>query len=160
MSNPASASLRIALGCDHAGLALKQHLKALVLQQGLQVEDLGTHDDASCDYPDFAHAVAAGVAEGRYDRGLLVCGTGLGMSYAANRHAGVRAALCTNEYLARMARAHNDANVLCLGSRVTGVGLAEAILSAFINTPFDGDRHTHRVGKIERASGSEPKSGG
>src|ERR1700742_3832677 len=104
----AGKSLRIALGCDHAGLALKQHLKGLLLQQGLQVEDLGTHDEASCDYPDYAHAVASGVA-GRSDRGRLVCGTGLGMSYAANRHAGVRAALCTNEFLARMARAHNDA---------------------------------------------------
>lgn len=148
-----SASLRIALGCDHAGLALKQHLKGILLQQGLQVEDLGTHDESSCDYPDFAHAVAAGVAEGRFDRGLLVCGTGLGMSYAANRHSGVRAALCTNEYLARMARAHNDANVLCLGSRVTGSGLAEAILTAFITTPFDGDRHARRVGKVELKSG-------
>jgi len=93
---------RIALGCDHAGLELKQHLKGLLLQQGLQVEDLGTHDGSSCDYPDFAHAVAAGVTEGRYDRGLLVCGTGLGMSYAANRHAGVRAALCTNEWPERI----------------------------------------------------------
>jgi len=144
-----ATTLRIALGCDHAGLALKQHLKGLLEQQGLQVEDLGTHDESSCDYPDFAHAVASGVSDGRFDRGLLVCGTGLGMSYAANRHAGVRAALCTNEYLARMARAHNDANVLCLGSRVVGVGLAEAILSAFINTPFDGDRHTRRVSKVE-----------
>ena len=149
--------LRVALGCDHAGLALKQHLKGLLLQQGVQVEDLGTHDEASCDYPDYAHAVASGVAEGRYDRGLLVCGTGLGMSYAANRHPGVRAALCTNEFLARMSRAHNDANVLCLGARVTGVGVAEAILSAFINTPFDGDRHTRRVSKIDTGAA---KSGG
>lgn len=149
-------TLRVALGCDHAGLALKQHLKGVLLQQGVQVEDLGTHDESSCDYPDYAHAVASGVAEGRYDRGLLVCGTGLGMSYAANRHPGVRAALCTNEFLARMSRAHNDANVLCLGARVTGVGVAEAILSAFIGTPFDGDRHTRRVGKID--TGATPKS--
>lgn len=146
-------SLRIALGCDHAGLALKQHLKSVLVQQGHEVEDLGTHDTAACDYPDYAHAVAAGVEGGRYDRGLLVCGTGLGMSYAANRHSGVRAALCTNELLARMARAHNDANVLCLGARVTGVGLAEAILSTFLQTPFEGDRHVRRVGKIERTGG-------
>jgi len=157
---PELAALRVALGCDHAGLALKQHLKGVLLQQGVQVEDLGTHDESSCDYPDYAHAVASGVAEGRFDRGLLVCGTGLGMSYAANRHAGVRAALCTNEFLARMSRAHNDANVLCLGSRVTGVGVAEAILSAFISTPFDGDRHTRRVGKIEPSGPESSKAGG
>lgn len=151
----ATKNLRIALGCDHAGLALKLQLKGVLEQLGVAVDDLGTHSDASCDYPDFAHAVADGVANGRYDRGLLVCGTGLGMSYAANRHAGVRAALCTNEFLARMARAHNDANVLCLGARVTGVGVAEAILRAFVETPFDGDRHARRVAKVELP----PKSG-
>jgi ribose 5-phosphate isomerase B len=141
--------LRVALGCDHAALSLKLSLKGQLEQMGAEVIDVGTHTEASCDYPDFAHAVAEGVAAGRYDRGVLICGTGLGMSYAANRHAGVRAAVCTNEYLARMARAHNDANVLCLGARVVGPGLAEAILHAFMETAFDGDRHARRVAKVE-----------
>jgi ribose 5-phosphate isomerase B len=153
MVEPSAAELW-AVGCDHAGLALKQRLAGVLVDLGLRVEDVGTYDESSCDYPDFAHAVAGGVASGRFARGLLICGTGLGMSIAANRHKGVRAVLCTNELMALMARAHNDANVLCLGARVLGDGLAEAILRAFVSGPFEGDRHVRRVGKIEPSSGA------
>ena len=132
------------VGADHAGLELKRHLVDVLRGLGDEVDDVGTHTGDSVDYPDFAVIVARRVAAGE-GRGLLVCGTGLGMSYAANRHPGVRAALCTNEYLARMARAHNDANVLAMGARVVGVGLAEEIVAVFLDTPFDGGRHARRV---------------
>jgi ribose 5-phosphate isomerase B len=143
----------LAIASDHAGYRLKQELKGTLEQLGVRFEDLGTPDESSCDYPDFAHAVASGVAEGRYARGVLVCGTGIGMSLAANRHPGVRAALCTESYAARMAREHNDANVLCLGSRIVGPGVAQAILTAFLQTPFEGGRHAKRVAKIEHDKG-------
>jgi len=154
--DPRSSGALWGLGSDHAGLALKQRLAGVLVDLGARIEDLGTYEDTSCDYPDFAHAVASGVASGRFARGLLICGTGLGMSYAANRHAGVRAAVCTHELLARMARAHNDANVLCLGARVVGEELAEAILRAFFEAGFDGDRHLRRVAKIEPGSSGAP----
>src|SRR5688572_9012094 len=112
----------VAIGSDHAGFRLKEQLKSALEELGFDFEDLGTVDENSCDYPDFAHAVAGGVASGRYRYGVLVCGTGIGMSYAANRHRGVRAAVCTESYAARMAREHNDANVLCMGARVVGPG--------------------------------------
>jgi ribose 5-phosphate isomerase B len=140
---------RIAVACDHAGLALKEALKPVFARLGKVVEDLGTHDTASTDYPDYAHAVASGVAAGRFRFGVLICGTGLGMSMAANRHAGVRAALCGEAYSARMARMHNDANVLCLGARVVGSGLAEEILETFLSMRFEAGRHAGRIAKIE-----------
>jgi ribose 5-phosphate isomerase B len=143
--------LRLVLASDHAGLALKESLKPLLARLQISVEDLGTHSEASVDYPDFAHAVATAIAAGRYDAGILVCGTGLGMSIAANRHYEVRAALCTDPYSARMARRHNDANVLCLGARVTGAGLAEEIVEAFVTTGFEGGRHAGRVAKLNPA---------
>jgi ribose 5-phosphate isomerase B len=140
----------IAIGCDHAGLALKNALRTALEQRGEAVYDVGTYAEASCDYPDFAHMVADGVASGRYRMGLLVCGTGIGMQMAANRHPGVRATTCAESFSAKMARSHNDANVLCLGARVIGPGLALDILEAFLATPFDGGRHTRRVDKIEK----------
>jgi ribose 5-phosphate isomerase B len=143
-------TLPVAIGCDHAGLELKEALKQALTRMSVGFVDLGTHTAASIDYPDYAHAVASGVAEGRFQFGILVCGTGLGMSMSANRHRGVRAAVCTDSYCARMARQHNDANVLCLGSRVVGLGLAEDILQAFCQTKFEGGRHAARVAKIER----------
>jgi ribose 5-phosphate isomerase B len=139
----------IALGSDHAGLALKRELRAVLERRGEVVADLGCESEQSCDYPDFGHAVAKGVAEGRYRLGVLVCGTGIGMSMAANRHRGVRAALCTEALAARMSREHNDANVLCLGARIVGPGLAQAILDAFLGARFEGGRHEPRVKKIE-----------
>lgn len=140
----------LAIASDHAGYALKEVLKATLEQMGVQVADLGTHDERSCDYPDFAHLVAAGVANGRYRLGVLVCGTGIGMSITANRHSGVRAALCNEAFAAKMARAHNDANVLCVGSRVIGPGVAQDVLRAFLGARFEGGRHAVRVDKIDR----------
>ena len=139
----------IAFGSDHAGLALKRELLAVLEARGEKVVDLGCKNEQSCDYPDFGHALAAGVADGRYRLGVLVCGTGVGMSMAANRHRGVRAALCTEAFAARMAREHNDANVLCIGSRVVGPGVAQSILEAFLAARFEGGRHARRVAKID-----------
>jgi ribose 5-phosphate isomerase B len=139
----------LAIASDHAGFALKEALKKLLGEMQVRFEDLGTHDESSCDYPDFAHALARGIGDGRYALGVLVCGTGIGMSIAANRHPGVRAAVCTEAFAARMTRAHNDANVLCLGSRIVGPGVAEDVLRAFIGSEFEGGRHARRVAKLE-----------
>lgn len=140
---------RIIVGSDHAGLPLKRHLVSRLRDDGWVVEDIGTHDATSVDYPDFAHRVASEVGSGAHRLGLLVCGSGVGMSIAANRHAGVRAVVCSESFSAAMARAHNDANVLCLGARVVGVGLAELILEEFLEGEFEGGRHERRVDKIE-----------
>lgn len=138
----------LVIGSDHAGLALKRELAHLAADLGWDVRDVGTHSAESTDYPDYAHRVAQAVAEGQ-GLGLLVCGTGIGMSMAANRHEGVRAAVCNDVYSATMTRQHNDANVLCLGSRVLGIGLASEILKAFLSAQFEGGRHARRVAKIE-----------
>ncbi len=140
--------MKIAVGSDHAGFELKAHLVAFLVQGGHEVVDLGVDAPVRSDYPDQAAAVGAAVAAGEAARGLLVCGTGVGMAIAANKVRGVRAANCDELFVARLARAHNDANVLALGARVIGPGLAEAILEAFLETPFDGGRHALRVGKI------------
>jgi ribose 5-phosphate isomerase B len=139
----------VAIASDHAGFRLKEQLKSALEELGCDYEDLGTADETSCDYPDFAHVVATGVVSGRYRYGVLVCGTGIGMSCAANRHQGVRAALCTESYAARMAREHNDANVLCIGARIVGPGVAGEILKTFLQTRFEGGRHGRRVAKID-----------
>jgi ribose 5-phosphate isomerase B len=139
----------ILLACDHAAVELKNHLAERLRAAGLSVEDLGVHDRSSVDYPDLAHLLAARVAADDDCRGLLICGTGLGMSMTANRHPGVRAAVCHDAYTAEMARRHNNANVLCLGARVLGDGVAEQIAEIFFSTPFDGGRHERRVAKIE-----------
>ena len=138
-------------GSDHAGLGLKRELCAAAAELGYEVVDLGTNSGESTDYPDYAHQVASAVARGE-GLGLLVCGTGIGMSMAANRHAGVRAALCGAVLSASMSRQHNDANVLCVGARVVGPGLASAILEAFLSHGFEGGRHERRVEKIEATS--------
>ncbi|WP_297259336.1 ribose 5-phosphate isomerase B [uncultured Desulfovibrio sp.] len=134
----------IHLACDHAGLELKETLKTALEARGFQIRDHGTHSRESCDYPQYAHALCAAV-EAENGRGILICGTGIGMSIAANRHAGIRAALCTTELHARFTRLHNDANVLCLGARVTGVELALAIMHVFLDTAFEGGRHQRRI---------------
>lgn len=139
----------VVFGSDHAGLELKRALAAHAAERGFAVRDVGTDTTASCDYPDFAHAVAEAVTASG-DLGVLVCGTGIGMSIAANRHPGVRAALCSDTFSARMTRMHNDANVLCLGSRVVGAGLATDILDAFLDGRFEGGRHAARLAKIDR----------
>jgi len=135
-------------GSDHAGLSLKKELAGLAAELGYDVRDLGTHTSDSTDYPDYAHQVATAVAAGE-GVGLLVCGTGIGMSITANRHSGVRAALCGDVLSASMARRHNDANILCIGARVVGPGLAAEILKAFLGAEFEGGRHERRVNKIE-----------
>ena len=136
------------VGSDHAGLELKQELTKLAAELGYEVRDLGTHTSDSTDYPDYGHQVASAVAGGE-GLGLLVCGTGLGMSMTANRHAGVRAAVCGDVFSASMSRRHNDANVLCVGARVVGAGLAGEILRAFLGASFEGGRHERRVNKID-----------
>jgi ribose 5-phosphate isomerase B len=140
----------IAVACDHAGLPLKLELVAALRASGHEVLDLGTHNAASVDYPDFADALAASLADGRADRGILICGTGIGISIAANRHRHVRAALCHDATTARLCREHNNANVLVLGARTTGVEVAKDCLSAFLTTGFAGGRHAGRVAKLAR----------
>ena len=139
---------RIPIGSDHAGVALKQRLVEELRTLGFEPDDVGTNSDESVDYPDFAHTVARRVAGGEVRRGVLLCGTGLGMSYAANRHAGVRAAVAWTAEVARLAREHNDANVLSLGGRILGDGLAKSIVDIFLTTAFEGDRHVARVEQI------------
>jgi ribose 5-phosphate isomerase B len=143
--------MKIAIANDHAGLELKREVAEGLKALGHSIEDFGTHDDSSVDYPDFASQVARAVRDGQVQMGVLVCGTGIGMSIVANKYRGVRAALCTTELEARMSRAHNDANVLCLGERVVGPGLGRAIAEAFVSTGFEGGRHEKRVRKIAEA---------
>ncbi len=144
----------IALGADHAGYELKEALKGWLINHGFHVLDLGTHSTESVDYPDYAALVGESVADHKVERGLLVCGTGIGMAMAANKVPGVRAALCGDLYTARMSREHNDANVLALGGRLVDHATAERILKVWLETPFAGGRHVGRVAKID-ASGSE-----
>ena len=139
---------RVIFGSDHAGLALRAEAVKVAKELGLDAEDLGPFSGDSVDYPDYARQVGEAVAAGRARLGVLVCGTGIGMSIAANKVKGVRAAHCTTEYEARMARAHNDANVLCIGERVVGLGLGGAVVKAFLETPFEGGRHARRVEKM------------
>ncbi len=146
--------MRIAAGSDHAGFALKGALVERLRARGVDVVDVGTHDTSSTDYPDWAEKVARAVACGEATIGLLVCGTGQGMAMAANRVPGVRAAVVADTFSARATRAHNDANVLCMGQRVVGGGLAEDILDAFLATPFEGGRHANRVGKLTALEGA------
>jgi ribose 5-phosphate isomerase B len=140
--------MKVAIASDHAGLPLKRELVEVLQSRGYEVKDSGTHSGDSVDYPDFASEVARAVGKGEVERGVLVCGTGIGMSIVANKYRGVRAAVCTSEFEARMARGHNDANVLCVGQRVVGGGLARAILAVFLETAFEGGRHERRVQKI------------
>jgi len=141
---------RIPIGADHAGFELKEKLKAVLIGLGYAVEDVGTHSPASVDYADYAHPVAREVETGKARRGVLMCGTGLGMAYAANRHPHVRAALAWTPEIAALARSHNDANVLVLPARFVSEADAVTILKTWLDTPFEGGRHERRVEKIER----------
>lgn len=136
---------KIVIGSDHAGFILKQKIVEHLTSRGIEVLDVGTHTAESCNYVDFAHAVCEAVSGGKAELGILVCGTGIGMSMAANKHAGIRAAACENTFSARMTRLHNDANVLCLGERVVGYGLACDMVDLFVDTEFLGGRHAARV---------------
>lgn len=140
----------IIIGCDHAAYALKQKVKAFIAAQGYPVEDVGTHSEASVDYPDFAARVAGKVSVGQFKRGILICGTGIGMSMAANRFPHVRAALCNDLFSAVMSRRHNDSNILAMGGRVVGEALALEVVKAWLETPFEGGRHQLRLNKFDR----------
>jgi len=148
--------VRIAIGSDHAGYHLKETIKSHLLESGFALDDVGTDSDASVDYPDFAAVVAGRVASGESDRGILVCGTGIGMAMAANKVEGIRAASVTDLESARLSREHNDANVLTLGERITPPDLALAIVRLFLETPFAGGRHQRRVDKIMALEGAHP----
>jgi len=139
---------KIAIGADHAGFHLKERLKKWLETNGHTTHDFGTHTEESVDYPDFAHPVAEAVEKKNFDLGLLICGSGNGVAMSANKHAGIRAAICWNEDLAALAREHNDANVLCLPARFLNPEDAERILDRFLNSSFEGGRHARRVGKI------------
>ena len=140
----------IAIGSDHGGYALKQVLMAHLDKRGLAYKDFGTYSEASCDYPVYAKAVAHAVADGECERGILICGTGIGVSMTANKIPGIRAALCGDCFSAEATRLHNDANILCMGARVVGEGLALKITDTFLDTPFSHDeRHIRRISLIE-----------
>lgn len=139
----------IIIGSDHAAFALKEAVKAYLMQRGIVVRDVGTHAATSVDYPDFGAQVARAVSRGEYHRGVLICGTGIGMSIVANRFPHVRAALCNDLFAALMSRRHNDANILVMGGRVIGEGLALEIVRAWRETPFEGGRHQDRLDKFD-----------
>ena len=140
--------MRIAIGADHAGVALKDQLKLWLIERGDTVDDLGTRSTESVDYPDYAASVGHAVADGRADRGVLVCGTGLGMAIAANKVHGIRAVPIVDEASARLCREHNDANVITLGARLTALEEAQELLRIFLVTEFQGGRHQQRIDKI------------
>ena len=145
----------IAIGCDHGGYELKQELMAYLNEKNLAFKDFGCDSLESCDYPIYGEAVARAVASGECERGILICGTGIGISLAANKVKGIRAALCGDCFSAEMTRQHNDANILSLGARVTGPGLALKIVDTFLNTEFEGGRHARRVELISKIEDKE-----
>jgi ribose 5-phosphate isomerase B len=146
---------RIPIASDHAGFELKERLRDALSEMGYEVTDIGTHGTASTDYPDYAHPLAQQVSDGQVERGVLMCGTGLGMSYVANRYPGVRAAVAWTPEIAALARQHNDANVLVLPARFVSQEDALAILRTWLETPFEGGRHERRVEKIEQVDGGQ-----
>jgi len=137
------------IGTDHAGYEVKDFVIDYLQKKGIEVEDLGTYSKESVDYPDYAHKVANAVLNDKGSMGILICGSGIGMSLAANKHKGIRAALCHDHYTASMARRHNDANILCFGARIVGLGEIESILEGWLNSEFEGGRHKRRVEKID-----------
>ncbi len=141
--------MKFFIATDHAGVAIKPNIIKILEDRGYQVEDLGPKDASRVDYPDYAHKLCLEVLADDDAQGILICGSGIGMSLAANKHKGIRAALCHDAYTASMARAHNDANVLCFGERIVGLGVAESIIDAWCDGSFDGGRHANRVQKIE-----------
>ena len=148
-------SKKITVGCDHAGFGLKKTVIAHLEERGFEVLDVGTHSTDSCDYPQIAHALCKNIQDGTTELGILICGTGIGMSMAANKHRGIRAAACSDTFSARLTRVHNDANVLCFGERVVGMGLALDLVDAFIEAEFEGGKHQRRVDMITEIEASE-----
>lgn len=141
--------MKLAIGSDHGGFRLKEAIKTYLLDHDYEVTDFGTESEDSCDYPDFALPVAQAVAKGEYDKGILICGTGIGIGIVANKVKGVRAALCHDTFSAEACRNHNDANILTMGERIVGEGLALKIVETFLNSEFEGGRHQRRVDKIK-----------
>jgi ribose 5-phosphate isomerase B len=141
--------MKIAIGSDHGGFELKEKIRGLLIELGHEVQDVGCYSPDPVDYPVLGREVAKSVASARCERGILVCGTGIGMSLVANRIPGVRAALCHDIFTARMSREHNDSNILCMGGRVTGPGLAEEMVKVWLMTPFKGGRHSRRINMID-----------
>ena len=141
--------MKISMGCDHGGYALKEHIKTYLEEKGHEILDCGTYSTESCDYPDFGRAAAQAVADGKCERGIVICTTGIGISIAANKVSGVRCALCSESFSAEMTRRHNDANMLAMGAGLTGKNMAERIVDVFLTTEFEGGRHQRRVDKIE-----------
>ena len=152
--------MKLIVGSDHGGFNLKNHVVKELEKLGHQVTDAGTHSVDSVDYPDIAKAIATRVAESEFERGIIVCGTGQGVAMTANKVHGVRAAVVSDTFSAKMARAHNDANVLCIGERVVGSGLAMELVGAFLATSFEGGRHATRVDKIRQIDSQRAGSGG
>ncbi|RMF74571.1 MAG: ribose 5-phosphate isomerase B [Alphaproteobacteria bacterium] len=148
MNSPARSTETLIVASDHAGFAMKGLIAAHLKAHGFQVLDLGTHSEDSVDYPDYGYRAACAIAEGRARRGVIICGSGIGIAIAANRHPLARAALCHDVTSARLARRHNDANLLALGARLIGPELAREIVDAFLKTPFEGGRHQRRVDKL------------
>ena len=142
---------KVAMGADHAGYELKEKLKSHLEENGHFIDDFGTYSDESVYYPDFVHPVATAVENGDYDFGILVCGSGNGSAITANKHRGIRAVICWNEMLAKLARSHNNANILCLAGRFIDYELAKEIVRVFLSTRFDGGRHQRRINKISPA---------
>jgi ribose 5-phosphate isomerase B len=140
--------MKVAIGSDHAGFELKKMISHIVKEMGNEVIDMGTGSSCSVDYPDYAEAVADAVSKGKVERGILICGTGIGMSIVANKFKNVRAALCNDLFTAKMSRLHNDANILCLGGRIIGKDLAKEIVYIWFSTHFEGGRHEKRLEKI------------
>lgn len=140
--------LKIAIGCDHGGFKLKEEIRKMFEEKGYDFKDLGTFSEDSVDYPDIALEVARAVRDGKFDRGILICGTGIGIGIAANKVQGIRAALCHDTFSARASREHNDANILTMGERVIGPGLAKDIVDIWLETDFSGGRHARRIQKI------------
>ncbi len=140
---------KIIMACDHGGLELKNVIRDHLTSNGVEVLDIGTYTNESCSYPDYAKALCQKIQNGEFELGILVCGTGIGMSIAANKHKGIRAACCSDTFSARMTRMHNNANVLCLGGRVVGAGLACDMADLFVNTEYEGGRHNARLAAIE-----------
>ena len=140
---------KIVIGSDHGGFDMKEFIKAELEKKGVDIKDVGTHNSDSVDYPVYAAQVAKAVSKGEFEKGILICGTGLGVSMTANRFKGVRAALCTSVEMARLSREHNDANVLVLGGRITPQETASAILGTWLSTGFEGDRHIRRINLID-----------
>ncbi len=147
--------MKIALACDHGGFHLKEVIKSFLEELSIEYVDYGTYSEESVDYPDFAYRAAKAIMGGEADRGIFICGTGIGISIAANKVRGIRAALCYNVYAAEMSRRHNNANVLCLGGRVLGTELAKRIVKAWLETPFEGGRHKRRIDKISKIENDE-----